>query len=364
MSVMNDSSSKSKRLNRLQERLLKESLDAMLIMQVQNIRYLCGFTGSAGVMVVTPDRATLYVDGRYTEQAQQQVVGATAQEAPRPVLAYVLNTMKAYKGRVGFEANHLTFTDYRQLQDTLPESQLVGLSRTVEELRAVKDEDELKLIRRAIQIADEVFEAFCDWIEPGMVEAQVAARLEYEQRLKGGERNASGVTIVASGPRTSLPHGVAGDKTIGPNEPVMIDIGTVVGGYCSDLTRTIHLGKAPAEFRKIYRIVYDAQQKVLAGLRAGLSGIEADALARNVIESAGHGDKFNHSLAHSIGLEVHERPLLNPRDGSILKENMVFTIEPGLYIPGWAGVRIEDIVRVTADGCELLTNSSRLLLEI
>ena len=358
------SSSISKRLTRLQKSLTAQSLDAMLIKHVQNVRYLCGFTGSAGVLIVTPDEATLYVDGRYTEQAQKQVVGAQAIEAPRPVLQYVLNTIKSSVNRLGFEANNLIFSDYEIFQELLPTVELVALDGVIERLRAIKDDEELALMQQAIDIADQVFEAFCGWIEPGMVESQVAARLEYEQRMLGGERNPSGFTIVASGARTALPHGVASDKVIGKNEPVMIDIGTTIGGYGSDMTRTVHLGKAADEYKEIYRIVYDAQQKAIDGIKAGITAIQADALARDVIEAAGHGDKFGHSLAHSIGLDVHERPLLNQRDPSVLEENMVFTIEPGIYVPGWGGVRIEDMVRVTTDGCEVLNNSARTLLEL
>ncbi|HZQ06782.1 MAG TPA: Xaa-Pro peptidase family protein [Anaerolineae bacterium] len=357
------SSTNPQRLKNLQRMLSAQDLDAMVILNVMNIRYLCGFTGSAGVLVVTPNDATLYVDARYTEQAQRQVVGAKAIEAPRPVLNYAVQQFKDRVKRVGFEANRLTYLEYQELKSLLPDVELVGLRDAVEQLRAVKDESEIELIQRAINISDGVFDAFCGWLEPGMVEDQAAARLEYEQRVGGGGRKISG-TIVAAGERTALPHGIATQRVVGTNEPVMIDIGTVVDGYTSDLTRTVYLGQAPDDFKKIYQIVYDAQQRALDGIRAGITGSQAHNLAHDVITAAGYGDKFGHSLGHCIGLDIHEYPLMNPKDFSILKENMVFTVEPGIYLTGKYGVRIEDVVRITANGCEMLTHSTRLLREI
>lgn len=351
------------RLKNLQQILIDRTLDAMLIMNTMNLRYLCGFTGSAGVLLVTPQDAHLYVDARYTEQAQLQVTGAKTAEAPRPVLNYVTAKYKDTLKRVGFEANRLTYLEYQELAGLLPDAELVALRNVVEELRAVKDPDEIALIQQAIDISDTVFDAFCGWLAPGMIEDQAAARLEYEQRMAGGARKISG-TIVAAGERTALPHGIATQRVIRANEPVMIDIGAVVGGYTSDLTRTVYLGKAPQDFQDIYQIVYDAQQHALDGIRAGITGSEAHNLAHAVIRDAGYGDKFGHSLGHCIGLDIHENPLLNPKDFSVLKENMVFTVEPGIYLPDKYGVRIEDVVRITKNGYEMLTHSTRLLREI
>lgn len=352
------------RLARLRAMCVERNLDAILITNIVNIRYLTGFTGSAGVLVVGDERSILYVDGRYAEQAQTQVKNVTSVGAPRPVLNYALQQLGNGVARLGIEANFLTVLERDFIQTLVPKVQLVALNRAVETLRAVKDKAELAAMQRAIDISDSVFTAFCEWIKPGMSENEVAARLEYEQRLAGGERNASGVTIVASGPRSSLPHGVAGERVIRNNEPVMIDIGTVVNGYCSDLTRTVFLGSAPKAFRELYDLVHEAQQRALDGIRPGMTGIEADKLARDVIYQGGYRDNFDHSLAHAIGLEVHERPLLNPRDSSIIQENMVFTIEPGVYLAGQFGVRIEDVALITADGCVALSKSSRELLEI
>lgn len=352
------------RIQTLRQRLVDNQLEAFLTMHVQNIRYLCGFTGTAAVLTVGHDAARLYVDGRYTEQAQKQTVGVEVVDSPRPVLAYVLSQLQNSVSVVGFERNRVMLGEFQQMQAALPSAHLVGFNNLIEELRAVKDGEELSRMLEAIQIADDVYDSFCGWVRPGMVEDHVAARLEYEQRVRGGERNGSGMTVVSSGARTSLPHGIASKKVIDNNQPLMIDIGTVVGGYCSDLTRTVHLGAASPEFRQLYEVVFEAQQCALDGIRPGMTGIEADALARRVIEAAGHGDRFNHSLGHAIGLDVHELPLLNPRDGTVLKENMVFTIEPGVYIPGWAGVRIEDIALVTANGCQLLSKCKRELLEL
>jgi Xaa-Pro aminopeptidase len=357
-------SSHAGRFAQLRQLLAEKSCDSMVTMHMFNIRYLCGFTGSAGVLVVTPDDATLYVDGRYPEQAARETRVAKPVEAPWPVLPYAINQVKSKLGRVGFEAQHVTFAEYQELAALLPDGKLLGLQGLVETLRAVKDEDELAAIRKACDLCDKVFDSFCGWIKPGMVEQQVEARLTYEQCMLGSLRNASGVLVVSSGPRTALPHGLATDKVIGHNEPVMIDLGGVVDGYCSDLTRTVYLGKAPDEFVKLYQVVFDAQQRALDCIKPGMTGIEADALARDVIEAAGYGDRFRHSLGHSVGLDVHERPSLSSRDSTVLRENMVFTVEPGVYLPGWGGVRIEEQVRVTADGLEILSKSNRRLVEI
>lgn len=354
----------SQRMTRFQALLAEHALDAILVLNAVNIRYLSGFTGSAGVLLVGPEQAILYVDGRYTEQARAQVESAKTVGAPRPILAYALQQLQAGARRIGFEADFITVSDHERIQALLPQAQFVALERAVEGLRAIKDSTELASMQRAIDISDDVFASFCEWIKPGMIENEVAARLEYEQRLAGGERNASGVTIVASGPRSSLPHGIASDRVIGSNEPLMIDIGTVVDGYCSDLTRTVFLGSAPNAFKALYQLVYNAQERALDGIRAGMTGIEADKLARDVIVQGGYPDNFEHSLAHAIGLDVHERPFLNPRDSSLIQENMVFTIEPGVYLAGQFGVRIEDVVRITADGCEVMSKSNRALLEL
>lgn len=353
----------STRLDNLRKTLTAQNLDAFVILNAKNIRYLTSFTGTAGVLFVTPDSAKLFVDGRYTEQAKRQVQGGEVVAAPRPVLDYAANQYKGKVKRVGFEGNNLTFADYENLHALFSGVELVGLRGVVERLRMIKDAQELEYLKKAIQIADDVFDQFCEWLEPGMVESQAAARLEYEQRVAGGDRKFS-ETIVSSGERTALPHGIATDRVINNNEPVMIDIGAIIKGYTSDLTRTVFLGKAPEEYKKLYQIVYDAQQRALDGIRAGITGKDADALARDVINAAGYEGKFEHSLGHCIGLDIHEQPLLNPKDLSVLEENMVFTVEPGIYLPGQWGVRIEDVVRITKDGCEKLTNSTRLLREI
>lgn len=363
---MTDSTT-SRRMVSMQALLQEQSLDVALVTNPVNIRYLTGFTGSAGVLLIMEDKAALYVDGRYTQQAQKQVPKSIKTiGSPRPVLNFALEQLPQSIDRLGIEANFLTVAEKEHLQTLLPAltQGLVPLNRAVETLRAVKDKTELAAIQQAVDISDKVFTDFCEWVQPGMIENEVAARLEYEQRLAGGERNASGMTIVASGPRSSLPHGIASNRVIGKNEAVMIDIGTTVDGYCSDLTRTIFLGPAPESFKALYRLVQAAQESVFQSLRPGLTGIEADKLARDVIVQGGYPDNFDHSLAHALGLEVHERPLLNPRDSSLIQENMVFTIEPGVYLEGQFGVRIEDVVCMTAGGCKVMSQSSRALLEL
>jgi Xaa-Pro aminopeptidase len=352
-----------KRMARLRRVLEENSLDAFIIQSIKNARYLTDFTGSAAVLIVEADEASLFVDRHAAEMAQAQVAVANVQVAQRPLLDHAIHQMRRPPTRIGYEAHQLTMLEYEGLRALLPDSSLIGLSNEVERLRAVKDKGEIDLIKQAIKISDNVFDSFCGWIQPGMIEDEVAARLEYEQRMAGGDRKAVS-TIVASGERSALSHGFASRRVIRVNEPVMLDIGAVVGGYTSDLTRTVHLGKAPAAFKEIYQTVYHAQQRALEGIKPGITCQAADALAREVIVRAGYGHAFEHGLGHSIGLES-ELPILSPRDDTtLLQENMVLTVEPGIYLLGRAGVRIEDVVRVTTHGCETLTHSERYLREL
>lgn len=358
---MNQSFDYQARVSRLQDQLNANQLDAILIGNLKNIQYLTGFRGTTGYLLISADSVTLYVDGRYTLQAGQQAQGATIHETIRDVLAGVLEHIGQLSlGRCGFEAGRLIYADYDRLRTTLPAVTWVPTLDMVEQLRARKDAAEIDAIRRAMLIADAAFHDFTQWIEPGMIERDVAARLEQFQRIQGGDRKPS-ETVVASGTRTSFAHGLASDRTIGTNEPVMIDIGIVIDGYTSDLTRTVFLGKPPDEFKKIYQIVLDAQARAIEGLRPGMLGREIDALARQYIDEQGYGAYFGHGLGHSLGLEIHEKPVLSTLGAVPIEPGMVVTVEPGIYLPGRYGVRTEDVVVVTDTGCEVLTTSEHEL---
>lgn len=349
----------NRRLIGLQASLEKEDLEAFLVTHLKNIHYLIGFSGTAGAMVVTPEEATLYVDPRYTTQASQESIGAAVEETARDVFGDVLTSLgQRLHRRLGFESARLSHADYTRLEAALGADALVPSNDLVERLRSVKDSLEIGAIRRAVEIADAAFDDFCSWISPGMSEIEVAARLEFFQRNQGGDRKPS-ETVVASGPRTGLIHGKASHRQINAGEAVMIDIGIVVDGYTSDLTRTVHLGSPPARFEEIYQLVYEAQARAEAELRPGMSGKAIDALAREMIEAQGLGQNFGHALGHSLGLEIHERPHFSITDETIIEPGMVLTVEPGVYMPSQFGVRIEDVVLVTKEGCEILTQCSR-----
>lgn len=345
------------RLSRLQEKLIKEGVEAFLVNNLKNIRYLVDFTGTTGYLVVKPEGAILFVDPRYAEQARKQATAATTQVTVRDVLKDVLKYLRETRPEsCAFESTRLTQAEFARIESALPEVNLVSSSSWVENMRAVKDAGEMKALWRALEIADAAYKDFLQWIGPGMSEREVAGRLEYFQRLQGADRKPS-ETVVASGPRTALPHGIATNREIQQGEPVMIDIGIVVDGYTSDLTRTVYLGQPPAEFEKIYRIVLDAQARAIKGIKPGKTGRQIDAIAREYIVSQGFGDYFCHALGHSLGLEIHERPQFSMAEESSIDPGMVITVEPGIYLPDRFGVRTEDTIVVTEDGAEVMTRS-------
>lgn len=352
------------RLERLRRRLEEEGLDAFLVSTPENRRYLSGFTGTAGYLVLSRREAFLATDFRYIEQAQEEAKGFTVIKAEGdwrwlPELLRELGCR-----RVGFEGQHITVATYKQLTDALqelPPEERPTLQATVgvvEELRAVKEEGEVVSLKRAIEVADRAFQTVAPTIRPGETEREVAWRLERAIRELGAE-NISFPIIVASGPNGAKPHHRASDRAIQPGEPIIIDMGACIDGYCSDLTRTLCLGQPDETFRRLYDIVLSAQLIAIATVRAGMTGEQADSLARQVIEEAGYKENFGHSLGHGLGLAVHELPRLGARSSHILKEGMVFTVEPGIYIPGWGGIRIEDVVILEEGGARALTGAPK-----
>jgi len=349
------------RLNRLRTLLAEHHLDAILIHNGENRTYLTGFTGSAGVALVTARESLLLVDFRYVEQAAGEAPGWEVVKVPRQATEIVTEIVRGRElQRVGFESDGLTYKQYDELGTALRPAELVPVTG-VDRLRWVKDADELARIRKAVAIADAGFAHVQGYLRPGIREREVALELEFYMRRHGADKEAFD-TIVASGVRSSLPHGRATEKVVAPGEFVTLDFGAVVRGYHSDCTRTVVLGDASPRHREIYDLVLAAQRAALGGIRPGVAARDADALARRVITEAGHGEHFGHDLGHGVGLAIHEGPTLSPREDATLEAGMVVTVEPGVYVPGWGGVRIEDLVVITPDGSEDLTTAPKHLI--
>lgn len=347
------------RLAALRLRLQAEGLDGMLVSFDRNFRYLSGFSGDAGILLVGREDAVLITDSRYIETAEQEVRGARALMYRGRLDETIRQEIEALGGRRwGFEADRLTYAEFQRLQ-ALP-VELAPTSALVEGLREVKAPDELAAIRHACQIAVQALEELFPRLRPGMREVEAALWLEMRMRELGAEGPAFEF-IVASGPRGSLPHGSASHKQLAKGELVTFDVGCRFLGYHSDITRTVALGQPPEELAKVYRAVLAAQLAGLAAVRAGVPAREVDGAARAVIAAAGYGERFGHGTGHGVGLEIHEQPLLGARGEATLAAGMVVTVEPGIYLPGVGGIRIEDTVLVTQDGCEILTPSSKEL---
>ena len=338
----------NERVGRLRGLLGEKGIDAVIITQAENRRYLSGFHGTAGALVITAGAAVLATDFRYTEQAAAQAPGFEILRIPNK-LADWFPGLIADLGikKLGFEASDVTFDYHRRLVLALKRQQtatrLVPMTDLVEPLRAIKDRTEIRLIERAVAISDAAFNSIEALIKPGMTELQVAWELEKSLREQGSEPLPFEI-IVASGPNASLPHHHPSDRAIQDGEPVVIDMGARYGGYASDLSRTICAGTPDGTFQKVYATVFAAQSEAISAITAGMTGHSADAAARHVIQKAGYGEAFGHALGHGVGLAEHELPRLGPGSREALADGMVFTIEPGIYLSGWGGVRIEDTV--------------------
>ncbi|CEO10160.1 peptidase M24 [[Clostridium] sordellii] len=350
------------RVFKLREKMNELNLDAVLIEDSNNKRYISGFTGTAGSILITKNKCILFTDFRYTQQAKDQATNFEIVEISRT--NPITNFLKEMKiNRLGFEDDKMSFSTYSNYKEALNDVEMVPLKGLMLTLRAVKDKKELETIRHAAKIADSGFMHIIEFIKPGMKENEVALELEYFMR-KQGATGASFDFIVASGKRSSMPHGVASDKVIEVGDFVTIDFGCVYNGYCSDMTRTIVVGKANEKQKEIYNIVLEAQLKVIEYPKANMTGIELDNIARQYIIEKGYGDKFGHGLGHGIGLDVHELPNVNALGENELKPNMVISDEPGIYIEDFGGVRIEDLLIITEDGCEVINSSPKELIEL
>lgn len=348
------------RLDKLRQRITEHDIDGMLITDPLNRRYLSGFAGTAGWLLVTAERAMLAVDFRYYERAAQDAPDwEQVQVSGRYEDALVDMVADAGVGRLGVEGDHVTVSLLGKVKEKLPEVTLVPLDKVVMPLREVKDAGEIEALRAAVTCADKAYAHLCKVIQPGMTEAQVSWELESHMRQHGASAT-SFAFIVASGANSAMPHASTGDRVIREGEPIVMDFGAVVDGYCSDITRSCCLGSADDRYREIWQLVLEAQLAAEKQIQPGMTGKEADAIARDIFTEAGFADQFGHGLGHGVGLEIHEAPRLSRlADDATLEPGMVFTVEPGLYLPGWGGVRIEDIVVMRDDGVEVLTQAPK-----
>ena len=353
---------------KLREHLAATRHDGLLISHLPNIRYLCGFTGSAGFLLVEESGSVFFTDVRYDTQAHEEVKAAKVVVARKSVIECVgewLGRRKSRRGMtLGIEAEHLTLADKKRLTNQLPKRVRPRENPSVvERARMIKDADELTRIRAAVNLGAKLFERAIEVLRPGIKENEVAAEMEYAARRAGAEEM-SFPTIVASGTRSALPHGRASNQRIEPGGFVVCDFGVILASYCSDQTRTVWMGSVPDEARRAYEAVREAQKAAVDAVRPGATVGEVDAAARKVLRKAGLGRYFTHSTGHGVGLEIHEAPRVAAGQQEKLQPGMVITIEPGVYFPGKWGVRIEDMVAVTASGCDVLTPTSKDFLAV
>jgi Xaa-Pro aminopeptidase len=354
------------RLGRLRQVMEQRKLDALMITHVPNIRYLCGFTGSSGAILVTNEGGTFLTDGRYADQAHTEVQGSTVRIVRKSALAAAAQylTGKPRLRRIGIEAAHLTIAERAVLAAALGHgSRLIDTPPLVEELRQIKDTDEIARIRAACQLGSELFAGVRTMLRPGVSEAEVAGDLEFRARKRGAEQMAF-PTIIAGGKRSALPHGRASSAPLPPRGFVVCDFGVILAGYCSDMTRTAQVGRPLVKTQQVYNAVREAQQAALEAVRPGATTGAVDSAARKVLKRSRLGKYFTHSTGHGVGLEIHEAPRIAAGQKEPLKTGMVITVEPGVYVPGEFGVRIEDTVVVTETGCEILTACSKDLITL
>jgi Xaa-Pro aminopeptidase len=357
----------AERLARLRERLREQELDAIVITHPSNRFWLSGFTGedippneSAGHLVISHSAAVVVTSRLNSVLAQQEAIGFEVFDRERDFArgdALVLQEMGVR--RVGFEDRAILYRDVQVLRETLgPAVELIAVGTLVDDLRARKTPDELERIRQAQAVTDAAFQAVLAELRPGLSERAVALRLE-QALVEAGADGIAFPIAVASGPHGALPHYRPTERRLSTGEPIVIDMGAIVAGYCADLTRTVWIGQPDQQLERIFSIVLAALEAAEAGIRPGMTGREADALARQVIAEAGYGDAFTHSLGHGVGVRVHEAPALSPASEQILEPGHVVTIEPGIYVPGWGGVRIEDLAVIRESGIEVLTRTPK-----
>ncbi len=332
------------------------------ISNLKNIRYLTGFTGDWAVLLLSKRSIRLYTDSRFTEQAEKEAKNCSIITIRKPFATYLKSAIAQGK-TVAFESPHLNHAQYLNLKKFLRHRKLVGASGVIERFRMIKTREEIESIKQAARIADIGFKKICTFMKPGRTELEVAAKLEYLLR-KHGSSGHPFPTIALASARTSLPHGQPGKKKIRKGDLFLVDFGATYEGYCSDITRTVVIGKPSKKQKAIYDIVLRAQQAAIAGIKEGVPLKDIDKIARDTIAEAGHARHFGHGLGHGIGLNVHESPSVSTRSKDSVAEGMVFTVEPGIYIPGWGGIRIEDDIAIINGTPHLITKSPKSHLKI
>lgn len=353
------------RIRNLQALLKENNLDCLLVNELSQVKYLCGYSGSNGLLAVFQGEAYFITDFRYKAQVRTEVKGAKVLIAQRELYTEIPKIKRLLQRnlRVGYLEAYLTVRNLNMIKSLLPQALLAPTGGMVEALASVKESDEIKKIQKAVDIADVAFGRILQIIKPGVRENEVAAELEYQMKMLGSE-DPSFETIIASGYRSALPHGRASSKVIKKGEFVTLDFGAIYGGYHSDITRTVVVGKASTQQKKIYNLVLKAQIAGTRKARAGLKGSAVDKHVRDIIAKAGYGKNFGHGLGHGIGLLIHEEPRLTPLSDTVLQPGMVVTVEPGIYIDGWGGVRVEDDVVITRSGCRVMNRADKSLLEL
>jgi len=357
------------RQQELREHLATTRFDGLLVSHLPNVRYLCGFTGSAGLLLVEQSGSVFFTDVRYDIQAHEEVKGAKVVIARKASLAalgdFLAKRRKRVRGlTIGLESDHFTLAEKKRLGELTPSGvRLKDAPSIVERYRMVKDQQEITRIKNAVALGAKIFDRGLEVLRPGVREVEVAAEMELAAR-RGGAEEMSFPTIIASGARSALPHGRASTQRIPSGAFVVCDFGVILSGYCSDQTRTVWVGSVPKDARRAYEAVREAQQAAIDAVRPGIAVGEVDAAARKVLKKAGLGRYFTHSTGHGVGLEIHESPRVADGQREILQPGMVITIEPGVYFPGKWGVRIEDMVAVTGGGCEILTPTGKELLAV
>lgn len=355
---------KSSRIKQVNSLARKNKLDILIISKLSNVRYLCGFSGSNGMLVLAPPKAYFLTDFRYKVQARKEVKNCQVIIAERELIGeFIKLPCFRKKAKVGFESAFMTFKMHGKVKELIPKAGLIPVENIVESLSAVKDTDEINKIKKAVKIADRVFGDILKLVKPGVKERDLALEMSYRM-IKLGADGPAFDFVVASGQRSSMPHGRASDRKLKKGDFITFDFGCFYDGYASDVTRTVVLGKATARQKKIYNIVLKAQLKAISSIKPQMPAKELDRVARDIINREGFGDYFGHGLGHGLGLEVHDNPVLNPRSKDTLAEGNVVTIEPGIYIPAWGGVRIEDDVVITKNGCKVLSRSPKELIEL
>ncbi|MDQ2085296.1 aminopeptidase P family protein [Herbivorax sp. ANBcel31] len=351
-----------KRLEKLRLKLKKTDMDAILITKRENYIYISGFTGTFAHVLVTQNDAVLLTDFRYASQAKKQAEQFEVVEFRGKLLESLNDIIKSKDIKtLGFEEDNVTYKKYISMKKNLKVKKLQPIDGIVEDVRVRKDSEEIENIKRAVKIADDAFSHILKYIKPGVREYEIALEIEHYMKKKGA-KGISFETIVASGCRSSLPHGVATDKKIENNEAVTLDFGAVYNDYCSDMTRTVFVGQPEKELINIYDIVLKAQVASLKGAKKGLLGKEIDLIARGIIDKNGYGENFGHGLGHGVGLEVHEKPSLSKKGDVVMENGMVATVEPGIYVDNLGGVRIEDMVVINEGSPIVLTGSTKEII--